>query len=233
MHRNLRDGLSAKRQFKYVSVLTLRSFKSGRMVDFLDHGKMDPMLFVDRKRSYYRFLEGYEPEYAEALNEDEQTIIEFLSRNVANGMRPHELLELRCIANGDTVYGYRIKHGSCPIFVTYNKQEDIASSTQYEDQFIDPDAFSWMTRSRVTLESSEAQQIINAQENGLELHLFAKKSDSEGGDFYYLGPVVPKSWRQTTIRDDAGRGLPIVNFILQMETTVKDDIYEYFTGDAT
>lgn len=350
------DGSNVTMKMLKESYVNLKH-KLGRvpcMVDFLDHGEMDPMLFVDRKRSYYRFLEGYEPGYAEALNEDEQTIIEFLSRNVANGMRPHELLELRRIANGDTVdegtmredlieyavvdfdedtyessvrvlsgefmntqsekkaysgielvafegdrigagvsledclsslsfrealldviefglrryeekyataegcfklyekytrkdacrllnwptddsatvYGYRIKHGSCPIFVTYNKQEDIASSTQYEDQFIDPDTFSWMTRSRVTLESSEAQQIINAQENGLDLHLFAKKSDSEGGDFYYLGPVVPKSWHQTTILDDAGRGLPIVNFILQMETTVKDDIYEYFTGDA-
>ena len=28
-----------------------------------------------------------------------------------------------------TLYGYRIKNGSCPIFVTYKKREDIAKST--------------------------------------------------------------------------------------------------------
>ncbi len=89
-----------------------------------------------------------------------------------------------------------------------------------------------MTRSRLTIDSPEVQKIINAKETGIEVHLFAKKSDNEGGDFYYLGPVEPKSWKQTTIQDDDGNELPIVNFLLQLETTVKDDIYEYFTGNA-
>ena len=34
-----------------------------------------------------------------------------------------------------TIYGYRIKHNTCPIFVTYEKQEDISDSTKYEDAF--------------------------------------------------------------------------------------------------
>ena len=89
-----------------------------------------------------------------------------------------------------------------------------------------------MTRPRLTLGSPEVQKIINAKEAGIDVHLFAKKSNNEGGDFYYLGPVEPKSWRQTTTQDDNGNELSIVNFLLQLETTVKDDIYEYFTGNA-
>lgn len=132
--------------------------------------------------------------------------------------------------DSSTVYGYRIKHGTCPIFVTYHKEDDISSSTQYEDAFENQKMFSWMTRSRMTLESSEVQKIIHAESSGLDMRLFAKKSDGEGGDFYYLGKVRPASWQQKTIKDDDGKDLPIVNFKLELEHAVRDDIYEYFAG---
>lgn len=48
-----------------------------------------------------------------------------------------------------------------------------------------------MTRSRVSRDSQEAQQIICAQESGLKIYLFIKKSDGEGADFYYMGKVIP------------------------------------------
>jgi len=59
--------------------------------------------------------------------------------------------------DSSTIYGYKIKHGTCPIFVTYEKQDDISNSMKYADEFINNKRFSWMTRSRVTLESREAQ----------------------------------------------------------------------------
>ena len=43
--------------------------------------------------------------------------------------------------DSSTVYGYRIKHNTCPIFVTYEKKDDIANSTKYEDQFINNQLF--------------------------------------------------------------------------------------------
>ena len=70
--------------------------------------------------------------------------------------------------DSSTVYGYRIKHGTCPIFVTYEKKEDISETTKYEDQFIDPQLFSWMTRSRVSEDSPESREIINCNNNGLK-----------------------------------------------------------------
>ena len=68
--------------------------------------------------------------------------------------------------DSSTVYGYRIKHNTCPIFVTYEKKDDIANSTKYEDQFINNQLFSWMTRSKVSLESPESQKIINYSKIG-------------------------------------------------------------------
>ena len=128
-----------------------------------------------------------------------------------------------------TVYGYRIKYNTCPIFVTYEKKDDIASSTKYEDQFINEQLFSWMTRSRVSMESQEAQEIINSEHTGMKIYLFVKKSDGEGTDFYYMGKVRPIEWTQTTIKDDKGKILPIMNFQMQLEHSVRNDIYEYFT----
>lgn len=127
-----------------------------------------------------------------------------------------------------TVYGYKIKNGTCPIFVTYEKKENIASSTKYEDVFLANNLFNWMTRSRVSLDSDETQKLIHFRENGLKILLFIKKSDGEGSDFYYMGMVEPIHWEQTEISNDDGKKLPIMNFHLQLVSGVRDDIYHYF-----
>lgn len=130
--------------------------------------------------------------------------------------------------DSSTVYGYKIKNGSCPIFVTYEKKDNIANSTKYEDVFLANNLFSWMTRSRVSVDSDEAQKLIHYKENGLKILLFIKKSDGEGSDFYYIGLAEPICWEQTQISNDDGKMLPIMNFHLQLEHSVRDDIYHYF-----
>lgn len=131
--------------------------------------------------------------------------------------------------DSSTIYGYKCKNGTCPIFVTYEKKDDIASSTKYEDEFVNNGIFSWMTRSKVSEESKEAQEIIHYKERGLKIPLFIKKSDGEGTDFYYMGQVEPISWQQTVIKNDAGKELPIMNFQMALKKSVRDDIYDYFT----
>lgn len=128
-----------------------------------------------------------------------------------------------------TMYGYRIKHNTCPIFVTYEKKDDISESTKYEDQFVNQQTFSWMTRNGVAIDSHESQEIINSEQSGLKIVLFIKKSDGEGTDFYYMGEVNPVDWRQTTIKNNKGRKLPIMNFLFKLKNSVREDIYEYFT----
>ncbi len=131
--------------------------------------------------------------------------------------------------DSSTIYGYKIKYGTCPIFVTYEKKDDIASSTKYEDQFVNNKVFSWMSRSRVSIDSAETQEIINHKKNGLKIYLFIKKSDGEGTDFYYMGKIAPTEWTETTIQNDNGKTLPIMNFQMELEHAVRNDIYDYFT----
>ena len=127
------------------------------------------------------------------------------------------------------MYGYRIKYETCPIFVTYDKSSDIASSTAYLDQFINEEQFSWFTRNKVRVSSSESQKIINQKTTKLRIYLFVKKSDDEGSDFYYLGQMKYDNHVETTIKGKKGL-LPIVNFRFKLLHPVKNDLYDYLTS---
>lgn len=324
------------------------------ILDFYEYGEIDPMLFIEKERTYDSFVRRVDSDYTVVFSEEDETMLDFVSQLLINGKRPHELIMLQMLMEqssltklefqeklkslgetyreedyisavnvlnleflnapsdkrkyetlkivdtdtfirermnfvgtmyqklnqvefktelsnliqyglrkwqdeyknhdadnlvlyqkysrkdvcrilnwakdeSSTMYGYRNKYNTCPIFVTYEKKDDIASSTKYEDQFINPQLFSWMTRSRVSLESAESQSIIHHKENGLKIYLFVKKSDGEGTDFYYMGQVEPVSYRQTVIQNDNGDELPIMNFEMKLEHEVRSDIYEYFT----
>lgn len=124
-----------------------------------------------------------------------------------------------------TLYGYQIIGDTCPIFVTYEKREDIAANTKYEDQFISQQEFSWLTRSKVTLASPDVSSIQNPKTRKL---LFVKKSDAEGTEFYYLGDLTPSMAPvQTTILGKKGEKLPIVNFRFLLDKPIEEKLYHY------
>ena len=129
--------------------------------------------------------------------------------------------------DSSTIYGYRIKHNTCPIFVTYKKSSNISESTKYDDKFLNRNTFSWMTRSNVRLNSTEPVQIRNYKESGLNIYLFIKKEDGEGSDFYYLGEVEPIEMNETTILDKNNRNLPIVNVKFLLKDAAREDVYDY------
>ena len=130
------------------------------------------------------------------------------------------------------IHGYVIKNNMCPIFVTYNKRKNISESIDYKDEFINNKLFSWMTKNNRTLNSKDVNQIKSFKKDDLKLFLFVKNNDSEGKEFYYLGNVSPvlrgkNSPEETTILKD-GELLPIVNFKLELETPVEDQLYYEF-----
>jgi len=127
-----------------------------------------------------------------------------------------------------TIYGYKIKHKSCPIFVNYHKEESIASTTKYQDRFVSNYQFEWMTRSRRTMQSNDIIQIQN-YEKGLRIPLFIKKSNDEGSDFYYMGEVIPVAFTETKMLDDAKKYVPVVKVDFLMDCPVEDSMYEYLT----
>ncbi|NKE10302.1 MULTISPECIES: DUF3427 domain-containing protein [Kocuria] len=125
------------------------------------------------------------------------------------------------------MFGYKIDMATqtCPIFITYQKDEEVSASTQYEDELLDPQTVRWYTRSRKTLESRD-ERAIAADE--VPLHVFAKKDDAEGTDFYYLGQAAPREAEQSQMSDESGAMLPVVTMKLDLEAPLEDSLYEYF-----
>ena len=129
-----------------------------------------------------------------------------------------------------TMYGYKVDvfSNTCPIFVTYHKGADVSESTQYEDEFLNPSTLTWFTRSRRTLASDEVKAIV---ENRLPLHVFAKKDDAEGTDFYYLGRAQSQDARQTKMAGGSGSRLDVVSMTLGLESPIESSLYEYFAAE--
>jgi len=138
------------------------------------------------------------------------------------------LLNWERFMNGQNIGGYKIKYNTCPIFVTYNKKEDISETINYEDHFIDKETFNWMSRNNRKTSSPELEPLINY--NGVNTQLFIQKSNDEGIEFYYIGKLTPLSYRQV-YRNIDGKEHPIVNFRFHIENEVKDELYSYFVND--
>ena len=130
--------------------------------------------------------------------------------------------------NGQNIGGYKVKYNTCPIFVTYDKSEDISETINYNDRFITRQTFSWMSRNNRRVSSSELEPIVNYTD--LDIELFIQKNNDEGIEFYYIGKLTPVDYRQVyrTIND---KEQPIVNFTFEIDTEVKDELYSYFVND--
>ena len=106
------DEISKKKIFKAIDeanfndVKLIRDsykqlkYKLGRiptLMDFENYGEIDVQRIFDNKSlgSYYKFLVKYEKEYNVYLNEQQEKVIEFISKKFASGKRIHELILLK------------------------------------------------------------------------------------------------------------------------------------------
>jgi superfamily II DNA or RNA helicase/HKD family nuclease len=124
-----------------------------------------------------------------------------------------------------TINGYRLKHKTCPIFVKYNKEEDVESSVAYEDTFLNEQTLKWYSTNNRTLASKEVMDIINADSNDVAIHIFVKKDDDEGIGFYYLGLAHPD--KQTIKQEVMRSGKNVVSMNMVLEVPVDKKIYRY------
>jgi len=116
---------------------------------------------------------------------------------------------------------------TCPIFVTYHKEAEISESIRYEDTLIDRSTLHWFTKNKRTLESPELKPILNGE---AALHLFAKREDSEGIEFYYLGQADSTNPEQTTMLGKNNKAVDVVTTDLKLKVALPVELFEALTA---
>lgn len=183
-----------------------------KILDWLDSDSLFENLFKDAIQAGLIRTERY--------NQDEQfTLYHRYTRK--------DVCRLLCWNDdtSSTIYGYRVRDNECPIFVTYSKSDQIDSSINYQDRFINTDAFQWYTRHNVKLDSKE---VIKIRDSNTTIRLFIKKNDDEGKGFYYFGEVHVENAEQQDFQVKKGKVEPIVRMMLQLYNSAQYDKYLLF-----
>lgn len=83
------------------------------LMDFYENGEIDPLVIIREYKSFYLFLKAMEGEkYSYILTEQEILTLEYLSRTILSGTRPHELEILRMMMEEDCIPVKRLKESA-------------------------------------------------------------------------------------------------------------------------
>jgi superfamily II DNA or RNA helicase/HKD family nuclease len=138
--------------------------------------------------------------------------------------------------NPQNVGGYIISEdkSNCPIFVNYHKEEDISSSTKYDDGFINKSIFKWMSKNKRNLSSPDITAIRNYKSLNMRIPLFIKKNNDEGSDFYYVGEIYPieNSFEMGHIEDDNMKKISVVKVLFELHPMIDENLYIYITQNS-
>ncbi|RII41590.1 DUF3427 domain-containing protein [Galactobacter valiniphilus] len=129
-----------------------------------------------------------------------------------------------------TIYGYKVDRAtnSCPIFITYHKSDSVSESTAYGDRIEDAKHLTWFSRSNRTLASEEVQGVLDPS---ITKHIFIKKDDADGSDFYYVGTAEASNPREQTMPSSDGQGHPVVVMDFELEAPIPRDVLTHFEPD--
>lgn len=127
-------------------------------------------------------------------------------------------------------YKYDKKTKTFPVFINYDKADDISDTTKYEDHFINAHTLIAISKSGRSLESEDVQNFLHAKERGIDVHLFVRKNkdDKISKEFYYLGRMTASGRAEEFQMANTTKTAVEIEWLL--DTQVRDDIYQYIIG---
>lgn len=127
-------------------------------------------------------------------------------------------------------YKYDKKTKTFPIFINYDKQDNISDTTKYEDHFVSASRLIAISKSGRSLDSEDVQNFLKARERGIDVHLFVRKNkdDKISKEFYYLGRVIATGNKKEFTMPNTDKTAVEIEWAL--ETSVREDIYEYIVN---
>ena len=128
-------------------------------------------------------------------------------------------------------YKYDRKTKTFPVFINYDKEEDIQDTIKYEDHFVSPNRLIAISKQSRTKDSEDVQNFLHAQERGIDVELFVRKNkdDKISKEFYYLGRM--KATGEATEFIMANTDKTAVEIEWELDTPVREDIYEYIVNN--
>lgn len=129
-------------------------------------------------------------------------------------------------------YKYDKKTKTFPVFINYDKAEDISDTTKYEDHFIPGfrDRLIAISKSGRSLQSEDVQNFLKAKERGIQVELFVRKNkdDKISKEFYYLGHMTASGKTKEFKMANTEKTAVEIEWIL--DVPVREDIYEYIVN---
>ena len=129
--------------------------------------------------------------------------------------------------------GYKLdkKTKTFPVFINYDKADDISETIKYEDHFVNNSILIAVSKSGRNLESEDVQNFLKAKERGIDVHLFVRKNkdDKISKEFYYLGRMTASGQAQVFTMQNTDKTAVEIECLL--DTPVREDIYQYITNE--
>ena len=131
----------------------------------------------------------------------------------------------------NNIYLKDIKTKTFPIFINYDKQDNISDTTKYEDHFVAENRLIAISKSGRSMDSEDVQNFLNATERGIDVQLFVRKNkdDKISKEFYYLGRVIATGNAKQFVMPNTDK--TAVEIEWELETPVREDIYQYIVNE--
>lgn len=132
-----------------------------------------------------------------------------------------------------TMYGMKRVEDNVCIFVTYHKaeagenEEYVSGKPDYADEFINNQIFMWDSQIGKGPDSQYMRDVCEAKNK----HMFVKKSDAEGTDFYYMGQFDIEKVEKSEKKDKSGKMKEIAKVQIKMHDLVRDDLLKYLKSN--
>ena len=127
-------------------------------------------------------------------------------------------------------YKYDSKTKTFPVFINYDKTEDISDTIKYEDHFISNRKLIAISKSGRGLLSDDVQNFLKSKERGIQVELFVRKNkdDKISKEFYYLGTMTPSGRAEEFTMANTDKTAVEIEWIL--DEPVREDLYEYIVS---
>lgn len=129
-------------------------------------------------------------------------------------------------------YKYDKKTKTFPVFINYDKSDDISDTTKYEDHFVPGfrDRLIAISKSGRSLQSEDVQNFLKAKERGIRVELFVRKNkdDKISKEFYYLGHMTASGNTKEFTMPNTQKTAVEIEWVL--DVPVREDIYEYIVN---